>query len=997
MPIPHRPRSALLRHSAVALAISLGFAGAAQAQSSEGSLFGRTQPSATVTVLNTETGATRQITADANGNFTFSKLTPGRYKVTSGGKTTEVSVAIGSGTEVKLAAVELERIEIVSSRVRSSIDVSTVEANSVFTAEQVRALPVARNVNAVAFLAPGVVQGDDGLGAGKLPSFGGASVGENGYYINGFDVTNIRNFLSYAELPFEAISQQQVKAGGYGAEYGRSLGGVVSLLTKRGTNEWKFGGAAYYEPKQLRSRGQNVANREPDGPGLPPEGYTLYARDDERTRLNYNVFAGGPIIKDKLFVFALVEGRRDVTSDFARTSSSKLVSDKPRGMVKVDFTPNDMLNFELTAISNKERIKISDYDNGTNLYATSHLGAAAASEQTQGGTVLIGKGTAYLTDNLTVSALVGKTDFNRPRTTGASGDDAPSKLCPPVADTPALFTEIGCWGPPYDFVTVRDASARPYDTDKRKAARLDVEYILGNHTLRAGLDNQKFTSYEAGTAWQAGGYYYRYFLVPASGRVNGVSGFTPGTQYVRRQQNSSTSGEFEVLNDAMYIEDSWKVTKNVLLYGGVRSESFENRNADGKAFVKADNLIAPRFGASWDVNGDSSLKIYGNAGRYYIPVAANTNIRATRSENFIREFFTFQSRDPRTQAPIGLGTSIGTPQIIASGALPDPGTVADTKLNPMNQDELILGFQKALSKNWNFGVKYVQRKINDGMDDFCGHYPMEQWAADNKYTDAFGTIGLAQCIIVNPGRDVTLKMDLAGDGKLVEKTIPASYFNLAKYERKYNAIELTLERPFDGKWSLNASYTWSQSRGSAEGYVQSNLDQEDAGITQDFDFGSFTDGAYGFLPNDRRHVVKAYGVYAINDQWRVGANAVFASGRPKSCIGYVPDTVPDFAESGNYTSASSYYCQGKLNSRGSAGRTPWSHSFDLQVSYTPKVATGRLTLSADVFNILNSQRVTETNEVGDYSRNDTRASLNYGLPTSYQSPRTVRLSARYEF
>ena len=397
------------------------------------------------------------------------------------------------------------------------------------------------------------------------------------------------------------------------------------------------------------------------------------------------------------------------------------------------------------------------------------------------------------------------------------------------------------------------------------------------------------------------------------------------------------------------------------------------------------------------MNGDSTFKVYGNAGRYYIPVAANTNIRATRSENFIREFFTFQSRDPRTQAPVGLGSSIGTPQIIASGDLPDPGTIADTKLKPMNQDEIILGFQKALTKNWNFGFKYVQRKINDGMDDFCGHYPMEQWAADNNYPDAFGTIGLAQCIIVNPGRDVTLKMDLAGDGKLVEKTIPASYFRLAKYERKYNAIELTLERPFDGQWSLNASYTWSKSRGTAEGYVQSNLNQEDAGITQDFDFGSFTDGAKGYLPNDRRHVLKAYGVYAINDQWRIGGNAVVASGRPKSCIGFVPDTVPDFAESGNYTSASSYYCQGKLGQRGAAGRTPWTSSFDLQVSYMPKVATGRLTLTADVFNIFNSQRPTETNEVGDYSRNDTRASLNYGLPTAFQSPRTVRLSARYEF
>ncbi|MCZ8074140.1 MAG: TetR family transcriptional regulator, partial [Paucibacter sp.] len=266
------------------------------------------------------------------------------------------------------------------------------------------------------------------------------------------------------------------------------------------------------------------------------------------------------------------------------------------------------------------------------------------------------------------------------------------------------------------------------------------------------------------------------------------------------------------------------------------------------------------------------------------------------------------------------------------------------------------------------------------------------------YTDAFSTIGLAQCIIVNPGRDVTLKMDLKGDGNLVTETIPASYLGLAKYERLYDGLELTLDRPFDGKWGLNASYTLSKSRGSAEGYVQSNLNQEDAGITQDFDYGSFTHGAFGPLPNDRRHVIKVYGNYALSDTLRVGLNTVLASGRPKSCIGFVPDTVADYAESKNYTSASSYYCDGKLSNRGSAGRTPWTSTFDLQLAYTPKLeGKTKLTLQADVFNIFNSQGVTETNEVGDYARNDTRASLNYGNPSAFQSPRSVRLSARIDF
>lgn len=267
------------RRTALAVAISLGFAGAAQAQSAEGTLFGSAAAGATVSIVNLDTGLQRQAKAEAGGNFVFSKLPPGRYRVTSGSVTREVEVALGSGTQVKLTVQEMERIEISGRATRTSIDVTSVESNTVFTAEQLRALPVARNIDAVALLAPGVVKGDADLGdRGGLPSFAGASVAENGYYINGFDVTNIRNFLSYANLPFEAIAQQQIKTGGYGAEYGRSLGGVISLLTKQGTNEWKAGGAVYWEPQSLRSKGRKVANNETDldsaFPNLPP--YTHY-------------------------------------------------------------------------------------------------------------------------------------------------------------------------------------------------------------------------------------------------------------------------------------------------------------------------------------------------------------------------------------------------------------------------------------------------------------------------------------------------------------------------------------------------------------------------------------------------------------------------------------------------------------------------------------------------------------------------------------------------
>ncbi len=1003
----------LLSRTAISVAVSLCFASAAMAQSADGSIFGRTTSKAQVTVESLDSGSKRNITAEADGNFAFSKLAPGRYKVTAGGVTREVNVAIGSGTEVKFT--ELTVVTVAGSRTRSAIDVSSVESNTVLTQAEIQALPVPRSATAVALLAPGIVRGDADLGGGSLPAVGGASVAENGYYINGFDVTNIRNFIAYATLPFDAVDQQQIKTGGYGAEYGRSLGGVIAISTKRGTNTWKSGVAAYYSPKSLRGDGRNVLDKDPDHAG----DYYIYSKDDERDEISVNAWTGGPIIKDKLFMYAIVEAPRLMTNDFKKESSERRTSSVPNGMIKIDYLPTSDHRFEYTGITNKKTDKIYDYHNpDTTPYLTYNYGKPDYSTIKSGGTVSIFKYTGYLTDNLTFSAQAGRV-FDLSGVEG--GARTLGKDCPEVYD-PAV-NHMGCWVEPFAN-GARDPNAKD-DSDTRKSSRFDLEYTIGTHTIRAGYDGQKFISAQAGGSTYSGGAYWRY-LISASGAINGVpNAITPGGTYVRKRTSIQTSGEYEVKNSAIYLEDSWNVTKNILLYGGVRSESFDNKNSGGISFVKADNLLAPRFGASWNVFGDATLKVYGNAGRYYIPVASNTNIRATRLELSTQDFYTFTGKDPRTAAPTGLSAPIGVSTGNAGAQLPNPGTVADTDLQPMSQDEYILGFQKALSKNWAVGMKVTQRKVNDGMDDYCNTTGIAKWAADNGYTN-FDYHDLAQCVLMNPGNPLALNVDVNNDGVLKSVVIPNSYLGLAKYKRKYQAMEISVDRPFDGTWGIAGSYTLAKSTGTAEGYVQSQLNQEDAGLTQDFDFGSFTNGADGYLPNDRRHQFKAYGNYQLTENWRLGFNFTASSGRPKSCIGYVPETAPDYygpegygsltGGSGEYNSASSYYClddQGrtKLTQRGTFGRTPWTNSTDLSVAYLKKFGTQRLTLQMDIFNIFNQRKVTEQDEQRDYSRADSRASgpidpadfiagkinPNYGQPTGFQARRSVRFTARYEF
>ena len=125
---------------------------------------------------------------------------------------------------------------------------------------------------------------------GNLASFGGASVAENTSFINGLNTTNFRTGVGFSEVPFEFYDTLQIKTGGYAAKYGRSLGGVMNATAKSGSNDWDFGLNTYYNDNRLRTS---------------PDTYSAANRVDEDTSTTYDVYASGPIIKDRLFFYAL--------------------------------------------------------------------------------------------------------------------------------------------------------------------------------------------------------------------------------------------------------------------------------------------------------------------------------------------------------------------------------------------------------------------------------------------------------------------------------------------------------------------------------------------------------------------------------------------------------------------------------------------------------------------------------------------------------------------
>jgi len=954
--------------------------------------------SAMVTIESVDTGLTRSTTSDSKGNFEF-QLPGGKYtlKAASSGhsavEVTSVIVKIGATTDLTIPVVSSAIEEIVTyASADSLIDTNGAETALNLTIEEIAMLPVPRNIESVALLAPGTVAGDSAFGEDKvLVSFGGASVAENIYYIDGMNVTNFRNGLGGASVPFEFYSQFQIKTGGYGAEFGRSLGGVLNATTKRGSNDFHYGLVTYVEPESLRETSPNSIRNDA----------VLYDLNDSNKGSSAvtDIYLSGPILRDRLFFYVLYEDR--VTSEkFTGRGDPETYHDREidnefwGGNLLWNITDDHALSYT-TFTDKRERVNQQSNFDVDNRAVTTAKGIAT---DFRGGENHIFRYDGNFGDNFVVSGLYGTNEYDL--TSLASTDTT----CPYVVDTSngalpgnnSLFP--GC-----------NAAARiDLGGDEREAYRLDLEWSIGDHKIRAGMDNELNTSNSASTysgtnyrASGAGGVYYRYFTHEV-GDTLANQGVVPDANgdgsdvHVLRYRLSEVGGAFETKASAWYIEDSWQISDSFSATVGLRNESFENLNANGDVFIKIDDQLAPRLAFVWSPGGNADSRVFANWGRYHIPVASNTNVRLSGAELGIQRFFVWDGAiEANTIAPVnrdaeGIPTSqeIGSVIVFANGVTPDSSQLTDQTIEPMYQDEWLLGYERAFGDDFVVSARIIHRELASGIDDVL----------IDEAVDALGyehTGDAGGYVMTNPGTDITIPYDRFDTGVLETTTFPADLLGYPKADRTYDAIEFTLEKNFSDRWGGMMSYTWSKGKGNSEGYVKSDNGQDDAGITQDFDQPSLMDGAYGYLPNDRRHKFKAFGSFEATEKLLLGASLSISSGRPINMFGVEhPSGTPIYGDT--------YYIQdptsGELRQvpRGTAGRTDWVVKLDLSAIYYINLGDrADLELRAEVFNVMDNQSVQERYEFGELAAGipDPR----YNTPQAYQTPRYFRFGAAIRF
>jgi len=290
----------------------------AQAQEQSGSIQGIVKdasggvlPGATVEAKRAGgTGASTAVT-DAEGRYRFPALPPGSYTITAtlqgfqAGKVENANIALGQLLTINLTLAVGGVAESVQVTGESPlIDTKQSAAFATVSQETIERIPKGRDFTDVIKVAPGANE-ESRTGGIQVD---GASGSENRFIIDGMDTTNIRTGVSGKTMLIDFVQEVQVKSSGYNAEFGGSTGGVISAITKSGSNSFR-GSAGIYAQSYFGAgslddrpvRGYSPWTNSVTRTAVPQEGLI-----NAQTPWNYYSPVGdigGPIMKDKMWFY----------------------------------------------------------------------------------------------------------------------------------------------------------------------------------------------------------------------------------------------------------------------------------------------------------------------------------------------------------------------------------------------------------------------------------------------------------------------------------------------------------------------------------------------------------------------------------------------------------------------------------------------------------------------------------------------------------------------
>lgn len=310
-----------------AIVMSLGVTAAlAQAQATAADLVGTvTDPNgavvagATVTAKSNATGISRTVTSGADGSYKIIGLPPGDYEITTEAPTfkkvviSPVKLTVGQRAElgIKMEIGGQDVVVTVPGDSLELIETSKTTVAQTIDQQRIENLPINERSATGFALTLSTIGRDNGRPIGPAPTSGLNVGGQRGrstlVQVDGADFTDNSINAARSTVSQEAVQEYQVATNSYAAEFGRATGGIVNVVTKRGTNDFTGNIFGFLRDKSIQAR----------APFAPFK--------SAFTRTQFGGTFGGPIVKDRAFIFTAFERRQ-------RNESGFFTSDPSRGM-----------------------------------------------------------------------------------------------------------------------------------------------------------------------------------------------------------------------------------------------------------------------------------------------------------------------------------------------------------------------------------------------------------------------------------------------------------------------------------------------------------------------------------------------------------------------------------------------------------------------------------------------------------------------------------------
>lgn len=834
---------------------------AAFAQGTTGALTGNVihdgaaLPGATVTVSSPALQGTRTAVTNESGTYNFGAMPPGQYtvKVEMEGmnpytQTARVNLNQTTHVDADMSLTALAEAITVTASVSAVMETTEVQSN--YTSTLVEELPLGRTLVATTTLAPGVVNGVNGL------AISGSNSYDNLWTVNGAVVNeNIRGQPHNLFIE-DAIQETTIQTAGVSAEFGNFTGGVINAITKSGGNEFS---GSFRDSLTNPSWTADSPFRNPTTGARPT---------DPLDELNetYEATLGGRIIRDRLWFFAA--GRQADTANVRNFSNSELtfvngikderIEAKLTGSIAtahtlvasyldapVEETNNCQIGcFDITTV-NPSRSLPNDFQSAlyNGLFGSEFL----------------------------VEARYAAKTFQFVRSGGLDTNLA--------TGTPVRLVAPG-------FGTVTNepyfcGSCTPESRDNESVA-LKGTYFLGTknwgtHNIVGGAERLHETrtanNHQSPTGFVG---FFRTFAPTRGSDGNALISVGPNDLLLWFPILKLSEGS-DLNTYGYFINDKWDFNDKLSFQLGFRYDKNDSKDSAGNP-TASDDKVSPRLGVAYDVWGNGRLRVNASYGVYVNRLSEGVSGAGSSAGNPALFLYPYGG-DPITSLPapaamaqvfawfnsVG-GTNITRPCASAadiaggcllSSSIPGFNSKLENKLISPSVDEYTLGVGTQIGKGF-LRADFIHR----------------EWQ-DFYTTKANRTIGT-----------VTASNGARADLSLVG--------NSNDFERTYDAVEIQGQYRLLDRINVGANYTWSELTGNIIGETTGNGPVSSGGneFYPEY-FGFAQNSPTGLLPQDQTHKVRLWaGVDfpTMLGNFNVSALQRFDSGSPYSLAGTINPT-----------------------------------------------------------------------------------------------------------